>query len=167
MSTTGQIKVLDSIQGSSFLVSQAALAVFQRHTPDIAQGSIEVIREGDSEFVVFTDGRRHLGVRAGTAVELNADDLKALLSARDRIKIVDTLQGSNFLAIQAAMEIFRNQSPDLVQYRIEVVRDGDSLVVVFTDKDRPVGTRGSVGRPGFEVALDPRDRHVKRSNFIR
>lgn len=167
MATTGPIKVLESIQGSSFLASDSAIAILQHHTPDIAHGSIEVIREGDSEFVVFTDGQRQLGVRAGTAVELNAQDLKAVTSNRTRIKVVDTIQGSNFLAMRTAVEVFRRHNPDLIQYRIEVVRDGDFLVVVFADKDRPEGTRGTVGRPGFEVALDPRDRKVTRSNFVR
>jgi hypothetical protein len=166
MATTGEIKVLDSILGSSFLASQAAMGVFQRHRPDIAQGSIEVLREGDSDFVVYTDRHRQLGVRAGTAVELDTRDLKTLLSNTNRIK-VDTIQGSSFLAIGAAMEIFRRYEPDLVKYRIEVVRDGDSLVVIFTDKDRLPGTRGSIGLPGFEVAFDARDRRVLRSNFIR
>lgn len=167
MATTGQIKVLESIRGSSYLASDPAMVILQRYSPDIAHGSIEVLQEGDSEFVVFTDGQRQLGVRAGKAEELNAQDLKALTSDRTRIKVVDTIQGSNFLAMRVAVEVFRRHDLDLIQYRIEVVRDGDSLVVLFTDKERRPGTRGSVGRPGFEVAMDPIDRHVTRSNFVR
>jgi hypothetical protein len=167
MATTGQIKVLESIQGSSFLASESAMGVFQSHKPDIEHGSFEVLREGDSELVVFTEGQTQLGVRTGTAVELNAQDLKALTSNRARMKVVDTIQGSNFLSMRVAAEVFRRHKPDLSEYRIEVVRDGDSLVVLFSDKNRIRGTRGSVGRPGFEVALDPRDRRVTRSNFVR
>ena len=167
MATTGQIRVLDSVQGSSFLASRAAMEVFKDHAPDVEAGRIELIRERDSEYVVFTDRRKQLGVRSGTTVELTSHELKVLASDPSRTSVVDKLQGSSFLAIQAAMEIFQRHKPDLVQYRIEVVRDGDFLVVLYTDKDRPVGARGGGGRPGFEVALDPRDRHVVRSNFIR
>ena len=84
------------------------------------------------------------------------------------IKVLDTIQGSSYLAIQAAMGVFQRHNPDLALYKIEVVRDGDPLVVIFTDKDRPSGARGNIGaRPGFEVEMDARDLHVRRSNFIR
>jgi hypothetical protein len=53
-------------------------------------------------------------------------------------------------------------------YNIEIVREGAALVVViFADKDRPPGTRGSTGRPGFEVELGARDLRVLRSNHVR
>ncbi len=167
MATTGQIKVLDNIQGSSFLASRAAMELFRDHAPDVEAGRLELIRERDSEYVVFTDRRKQLGVRSGTTVELTSHELRVLASDPSRTRVVDKLQGSSFLAIQAAMEVFQRHNPDLAQYRIEVVRDGDLVVVVFTDKDRPAGARGGGGRPGFEVALDPRDRHVVRSNFSR
>jgi hypothetical protein len=164
---TSQIKVLDSVQGSSFLTSQAVMGVFKRHTPDIAPATIEVIRDGGSEFVVFTDKNRQFGVRAGTQVELNANDLHALLTNKDRIK-VDALQGSSFLAIEAAMEVFKRRNPDLAWYKIEVVRDGEFVVVIFSDKDRPEGSKGNLSpRLGFEAVLDARDRRVLRSHFIR
>lgn len=160
------IKVLDRIQGSSFLTSQVAMGALKRHTPDIAPNSIEVIRDGGSEFVVFTDKNRQLGVRAGTEVVLNAHDLHVLLTNKDRIK-VDTIQGSSFQAIEAAMEVFKRHSPDLVFYKIDVVREKDSILVIFLDKDQQAGTRGSLGRPGFEVELNARDLRVLRSNFVR
>ena len=164
---TSQIKVLDSVRGSSFLTSQAAMGVFTRHTPDIAPATIEVMRDGGSDFVVFTDKNRQLGVRAGTEVELSAQDLHILLTNKNRIKL-DMFQGSSFLAIEAALEVFKSRNPDLDQYKIDVVRDGDFLVVIFSDKDRPKGSKGNLSpRLGFEAVLDPRDRRVLRSHFIR
>ncbi len=167
MATTGPIKILESIQGSSFLAGRAAMGVFQPFTPDIAQGKIEVVREAGAEFVVFTDRHRQLGVRTGTTSVLNASDLRDVASNRERFKLVDSIEGTHFLAIRTAEEIFRAHKPDLNRYRIEVLRDGDLIIVVFSDKDRPAGTKGSVGLPGFEVALDARDRRVRRSNFVR
>ena len=84
-----------------------------------------------------------------------------------RIQMLDRIQGSSFLAIQAAMGIFQQHNPDLAQYKVEVVGEGDSVVVIFADKDRPDGTRGSVGKSGFEVELNAGDLRVLRSNFVR
>lgn len=36
-----------------------------------------------------------------------------------QITVLDTIQGSSFLAIQAAMEVFQRHNPDLTQYQIE------------------------------------------------
>lgn len=84
-----------------------------------------------------------------------------------QIQFLDPLQDSSVRAIQVAKEVFQQHDPDLTQYNIEVVRDGGSVVVIFAYKDRPAGTRGSVGKSGFEVELDARDLRVLRSNFVR
>jgi len=84
-----------------------------------------------------------------------------------RIHMLDRIQGSSFLATQAVVVVFQRHNPDLTQYKIEVVREGDSGVVIFADKNRPEGTRGSVGKPGFEVELNAGDLRVLRSNFVR
>ena len=85
-----------------------------------------------------------------------------------QITVLDTIQGSSVLVIQATMEVLQRHNLDLTQYKIDVVREGNSVVVIFTDKDRQVGTRGNLSaRPGFEVELNAHDLHVLRSNFVR
>src|SRR5436189_44491 len=92
---------------------------------------------------------------------------QTVMSNSSPIQVLDTIQGSSFLAIQTVMGIFQKHNPDLTHYKIEVVREGNSEVVIFADKDRPEGTRGSVGKPGFEVELSAGDLRVLRSNFVR
>jgi hypothetical protein len=173
MSNSSQIQVLDTIKGSSFLAIQAVMGILQRHSPDLTQYKIEVVREGNSVVILLIDKdepaskRESLGARVESKTELNAQDLTALRSDMGRIHMLDRIQGSSFPAIQAAVAVFQQRNPDLTQYKIEVVREGDSVVVIFADKDRPEGTRGSVGKPGFEVELTARDLRVLRSNFVR
>lgn len=174
MSTNiGPIEVLDTIQGSSYPVIERALAVLQSHGPDLNSTHITVVRRGDSDAVVFTgDAERagageNLGVRMDTERVLNPDELSALLSNLDRVDPVDELTGSSLLAIRAALDVFNQHGPDLSRYKIVVVRDGESKVVLFSDKDLQPGSRGSVQVPGFEVELNPHDLEVLRSNFVR
>jgi len=173
MANSGQIQFLDMIQGSSFLAIQSAMEVLQRHNPDLAKYGIEVVREGNSVVVILADKdesanpREDFGVSLEPKMELSLKELSFLRSNMEQIQMLDQIQGSNFLAIQAATEVFQRYNPDLANYKIEVVREGDSVVVIFADKDRPDGTRGSVGKPGFEVELNVQDLRVLRSNFVR
>jgi hypothetical protein len=59
--------------------------------------------------------------------------------------VLDRIQGSSFLAIQAAIGIFQRHNPDLAQHKVEVVRDGACIVVLFAGKDRPEGIVGALG----------------------
>ena len=52
----------------------------------------------------------------------------------EQLEIVDSMQGSRYPAIQSAVSVFRRHGLDLARYGIEVFRDGDSEVVVFTQK---------------------------------
>lgn len=169
------IKLMDTIQGTSFLAIQSAMPIFQLQNRELARYRVELVREDASELVIFvwkdgrTDTQRDVAVRLGTEVEQRARDVPVHGLDRARLTVLDTIQGSNVLVIQAAMQVFQRQySADLRQYKIEVVREKDSVVVIFADKDREVGTRGNISkRPGFEIELDPRDLRVLRSNFIR
>ena len=135
-------EVLGKIQGSSFLVIQAELS-----------------RRGGLEDDPIDVGRNDRG-----------DVIVLPRSARARGAVVlDSIDARNARAIATAADVFkRHYNADLRDYNIEVVRDGNSIVVIFLDKDREPGTRGSTGgRPGFEVELDARDFRVIRSNFLR
>ena len=92
----------------------------------------------------------------------------APMSSAAKVELVDSIEGTSFLAISAALPSFEANQARLADYRIKVVRDGNTLIVVFTDKNDPGAVRGSAGkRPAFEVALDPKDLHVIRSNYVR
>lgn len=173
MANPGPIILLDSIAGTSFLAIQSAMPVLERHRPDLERTNLEVVRNGTSAVVVLAEAGRQgpsrgkFGVRTDSNTELNADDLRTITSDAAAALMLDKIQGSSFLAIRAAMKAFQVHNPDLAQYRIEVVREGDVVSVLFADKDRADGTRGSVGQSGFEVDLNPRDWSVVRSHFVR
>jgi hypothetical protein len=96
-----------------------------------------------------------------------------------RLEVVASLIGTDFLAVQdafpavrAAAAVFLARFPraDLAEYKIEVCRQGDLLHVIFVDKERPEGVRGSGGRtgcPGFEVTMRSADLSVLDGHFIR
>ncbi|MDQ3132145.1 MAG: hypothetical protein M3Q99_15465 [Acidobacteriota bacterium] len=169
MSNSETLKILDTIQGSSFFSIRDAINILQNYrAKDLAHHKMEVARDGDSIVVLFTYKDRRLGARKGARAEMNNAELETFSSKKDQLEIIDTIEGNNFLAIEAAAEAFQPHDPDLKLYKIEVVRDGNSLLVLFTDKDRPKGARGNIGtHPGFEVALDADNLNVLRSNFIR
>jgi hypothetical protein len=92
----------------------------------------------------------------------------AAMASTGSIVTYDTILGSHFRAVEQAVKVFTSRNLDLNFYKITVVREGSSLVVIFTDKDAAMGGRGSPGtRPGFEVELDEKDLRVLRANFIR
>ena len=173
MTNSVVMQLLDTIQGSIFLAILSTMGSFQYHNPDLAQSKIEVIREGNSVIILladkndFANTQNILGVRLESKEELNPQDISNLWSHRDKIQLMGRIQGSSFLFIKKAVEVFQQYNPDLTGYNIEVVREGDSIGVIFADKDRPTGTLGSVGKSGFEVELNAQDLTVIRSNFVR
>ena len=111
-----------------------------------------------------------MGLRLGLEAELSAHELAVLRSDTSRVTVLDSIEGSSFAATQTALGVFQRRlsSLDLTLYKIQVVGERDSIVVIFTDKDREIGTLGSPpGRPGFEVELNASDLRVVRSHFIR
>jgi hypothetical protein len=176
MADRGQLKILDTIQGSSFLAIRSAMAVLQRRNLNVQLYRIALLRDESSFVVLFTrmdekrdDIPRNLGVLQGSDAELNSEDLRSYLSKMDQLKTLDAIQGKSFLAIQVAAAVFQqHNNPDLARYKIAVVREGDSVFVTFTDKDGKPGARGASGTlPGFEVELTARDLQVLRSHFVR
>ncbi len=85
-----------------------------------------------------------------------------------QIETLDTVQGVNFLTMVAAAKVFSATKLNIAEYRLTVLGEGNALIVMFTDKDAPLGGRGSPGtRPGYQVELDRHDLRVIRSNFMR
>ena len=174
MAMAGPFVILDMIRGGSYALIQGQTGVARYHHLDLNRCQIEVILDRTSEVVVFTEqGKpRHeaqvIGVRPDSGMELNTTQLRALLANPDRVKLVDSIRGRSFQSIQSAMEVFGKQNRDLSVYKIEVAWDGETIIVMFSDKDRLPGTMGNTpGRPGFEVVLDPEDLHVVKSYFVR
>ncbi len=168
MPNPGPVKVLDTMQGTSYLAIQAALKTLQRHKLDVTQQTIAVARDGDATVVILAGPEGQAGARISPEAELSAAEMERLATARDKVQVQDSIQGSSFPAIRTGAEVFQQRVPDLSPYRIALMREGDGLIVVFTDKNAPPGGRGSQGaRPGFEVEMSARDLTVRRSNFVR
>jgi len=70
------------------------------------------------------------------------------------LKIVDTIPGSSFLAIQAVMKAAARRHPDFARYNIKVLRDDVSVVVVFEENSEARHKQGDFGlREGAEKEL--------------
>lgn len=81
---------------------------------------------------------------------------------------MNTNTDNNTLAIQKATEVFTEKNLDLSKYEISVVNNGNTLVVVFLDKNKTTNIIGNPGvLPGFEVELDAKDLKVINSHFVR
>jgi hypothetical protein len=168
-----RVSVVDTIYGSSFLAIERVLrADYCRHL-DPNKYAIQVVWDDGSTVVLFAeeDGtgrlRAIVGARPGSVNELSATELRALES-KPELRVVDTVQGRSLAPIDAAVAVFRRRNPDLNQYKMSVVRERESVVVVFTDRHGETGARGNPGKlAGFEVELRSQDLAVLRSNFIR
>lgn len=168
MPTPGPVKVLDTLSGTSWLAIEAALKTLGRHRLDPAGREIVVVRDGGTTVVLLSGAEGATGARVAPDEELGPADLARLASARERLPVEDSIQGSSLPAMRVGVDVFSKRVPDVTPYRIALMRQGDSLVVVFTDRDAPSGGRGSRGgRPGFEVEMAARDLALRRSSFVR
>ncbi len=168
-----RVRVVDAIYGSSFIAVEMMLRAGHCRHLDPNQHAIQVLWDDGSVVVVFAEedgagGMRALcGARQGSDNELSATELEALKS-KPEVRVIDAFQGSSLAPIEAAAAVFKRHNPDLNQYKISVVREHESVVVMFTDRSGQTGARGNPGKlPGFEVELRSHDLAVRRSNFIR
>ncbi|HEX2724658.1 MAG TPA: hypothetical protein VHN20_02440 [Beijerinckiaceae bacterium] len=160
-------RVLDEIQGTGLGAMREAIWLLRKHRLDVAQSRVEVIEDGGSHVVIFTmkDGAR-FGARAGSRTELPAKELERLSKAAPRR--LHHVQGSSLAAADIAVRELEQRNLRLDGYKVDVVRDGDAIAVLFVDKDQERGVLGSAGRnPGFEVYLRASDLSLVRSNFVR
>jgi hypothetical protein len=165
MMQTEQIRVQDAVEGSSLIEIRAALQHLESGDRNIRTYGVRVLRNGKTT-VVFTpkdDETRALAVRDSAV--LSAAELKDLLASS---KQTNSLRSGSLAPMLAAAQIFEQRKLDLADYRVTLLRSGNSYVVTFTDKDAQVGGRGNPGkRLGFEVELGASDLRVIRSHFIR
>lgn len=168
MPNRGPVKVVDTLQGTSYLAIQSALKTLQRRAPDVSSRAITVVRDGESTVVVLSGAGTPLAARVAPDVELSEREVARLGEATVKPAVLDSVAGSSLPAIRAGVDVFATRVPDLSPYRIALVSEGDSLVVAFTDASAAPGGRGAPGtRPGFEVELAARDLAVRRSSFVR
>ncbi len=168
MPNRGPVKVVDTLQGTSYLAIQSALKTLQRHAPDVSHRTFTVVRDGASTVVVLSGAGTPLAARVAPDAELSEREVARLADARVKPTVLDSVAGSSLLAIRAGAEVFATRFPDPSPYRITLMSEGDSLVVAFTDGSAAPGGRGAPGtRPGFEVELAAHDLSVRRSSFIR
>jgi hypothetical protein len=168
-----RIKVLDTIQGTSFVAIRAALVVLAPHKLDVAKYLIRVVHEGKSVVVLFTEKKpqggppKSFGVQLAPDKELNLLETNKIGARLQLLKVVDQIDGSNYLPIPIAFALFEPRKPDLAQYQINVFGRGESVTVAFTDKDRQPGTRGGGARMGFEAEMKAENLKVLRSNLLK
>jgi hypothetical protein len=177
MANLRKIQLLDAVQGSHFLAIQSTMDIFQRHNPNLAHSKIEMMREGNSVIVILanqddlanTQSEKFLGVSLESKEELSSQYLSRLMLHRDQTQFMAQIQGNSFIAIKKAVEVFQRHNPNLMLYHIKVVRENDSVWVIFADKNRPTGILGSLGKPrfGFEVELNFQEMTVIKYYFVR
>lgn len=169
-------EVLDAVSGSDYLTIQSAMALIEPHKLDISQYSITVTHDEEHASVTFladdddAGTRKHYIVRQGSEVEFKAYNKSMPIPNANYIVLATTIRGDSLLAINVAETVFKKRTTglDLTEYRIEVIRERDSLVVTFVDKDSQSDSfGGSGGRPGVEVELSFPELAIRRSNFIR
>ena len=73
------------------------------------------------------------------------------------LKVLDTIQGSNFMAIQAGIQTLKRRQLKADSFTIQVIRDPMSIVVIFKAK-QPGVTSSILGvRPALNLEVSPED----------
>lgn len=170
---TEQIRTVEMIQGSSGLAIREALSILETHMTDLSRYDIEVLQDPRSSVVLFfgKSGMKqkfeHIGARLEPPSVLSSTEIGHLMVAADSIRVLDRLDGGNFIAILMGMAEFEKHSVNLNKYKIELMKEGKFDFVVFSDKNQLEGVKGSIGELGFEVQIETDDVTVVRSNFVR
>jgi len=90
------------------------------------------------------------------------------MTKTSRLGVAAELPGSSLKWIHIAEGEFERKRLDLDKYRVSVVEEKDSVVVILTGLNVPKGVRGSIGPyPGYEVEISKKDMKVLRSNYTR
>ena len=166
-----KIQIIDTIKGHNFLAIQSIIDILQKYKPDWARTKIEILSKEKSTIIVLldkniNDAKKPIGIDLKSKLQLDPEEIKTFISGVN-IELLDKIKASSFFIIEKANNIFQKHKLDLKEYKIEVIGEGSSIIVIFSDKERIVGSRGSTGKLGFEVELNSNDLQVIRSNFIR
>lgn len=80
---------------------------------------------------------------------------------------LEPLDGRYYPVIELAVNVARGKGLKIEDYTLRIFREGSSMIVLFSSHEIAAAIKGSVGKPGFEVEIDPNRRVVLRSNFVR
>jgi hypothetical protein len=174
MNSTAAIKTLDTITGDDLAAIQKSLPIARRHRVDIDACKIDVVSSKSYIGVVYECGsgdevnRKTLGVRLQPESEMPEDEVARALSDPAAFKLRGHLQGASLAPILAGLSVFEKRGFQLSHYQVELLREKNSYLVNFVDKDSKLEGLGNPGtRLGLEVELNAGDLSVIRSNFIR
>lgn len=85
-----------------------------------------------------------------------------------QLGVAAELPGASLKWIRIAEVEFDRQKLNLDKYRVSVVEEDDSVIVILTGLKEPKNVRGSVGPdPGYEVEISKKDRKVVSSSYVR
>jgi len=90
------------------------------------------------------------------------------MSQKRRLGVAAELPGSSLKWIHIAEGEFERERLDLDKYRVSVVEEDDSVVVILTGLNEPKHVRGSVGLDlGYAVEISKKTRKVLQSSYTR
>ena len=166
-----KIQIIDTIKGHNFLAIQSIIDILKKYKPDWVQSKIEILSKKNSTLIVLSnekinDTQKNIGIDLKSKAQLDPEEVKTFISGVN-IELLDKIKASSFFIIEKANNLFQEHKLDLNEYNIEVIEEGASVIIIFSDKERIVGSRGSTGKIGFEVELNSKNLQVIRSNFIR
>jgi len=85
-----------------------------------------------------------------------------------KLEVTAELPGSSLKWIHIAEAEFDRRKLDLDKYRVSVIEERDTVVVILTGLKQPRNSIGSLGPDlGYEVEISKRTRKVVRSNYVR
>jgi len=165
------IRSLEKIPAYALLAIQATRGLLMRQRPDLTGSRLDVLR-ANGHLVVLAEPARGvsapaIGAFAGLQRLLTADEAALLLAHRDRAELVGFLQDAHYPVMELGLRTFLARRPDTDGYDAELLSEGATQVVLFEDSARHAGEKGNLGRPGFEVEIDPAALRVVRANFAR
>ena len=172
MAESAPIRSLEKISGRGFQAIQSVIDLLQRRRPELYDDRLDVLQAGQQEVVLLTPpptpiGGRPIGALVQPPRDLTGDEMQLLLSRLGQMQSLGSLEARHYPVLQRGVTVFAQRGLDLGAYQIQLVSEGATLAVLFADRTREPGTKGSTGQPGFEVVFDAADLSVLRANFVR
>lgn len=173
MATSAPLQTLALVSADSFQAIRDALTLVPNSNAALSQLRADVVQAGANRVVLLSPQSAMDGSAAEVGVHVDAkrvllpSELNLVLQHLAQTQLLGSLLCRHFFAIDQAMRWVQQERDDLSGYKIELVREGPALIVLFSAQQREVGTRGSLGLPGFEVEIEPDTLRVVRANRVR
>lgn len=86
----------------------------------------------------------------------------------NRLRVIAEFPGASVKWVHIAEAQFEREKLDLNKYKVSVIEQENSMVVLLTGLKEPKGAIGSVGPDlGYEVEISKKDLKIIRSNYVR